>query len=322
MNIDQRPFAKVLNKLRLIKGVWRERSIIRSILNSGNHQFLQFAPPGHFYSPIPDIKEIQSKSHVVYGRPSRGLFGIDLHIEEQAELAHEFAKYYKEIPFPEAKQEEFRYYLDNDYFSFGDGVVLYSMLRRFRPKRVIEVGSGFSSAAMLDVSQRFCDGEIEFTFVEPFPDRLLSLLREHDRERCRILRAPVQEITNEIFAKLRENDILFVNSSHVVKAYSDVAHLLFNVLPSLNKGVIVHFHDILWPFEYPSLWLEQGRAWNEAYVLRAFLQYNSVFRILYFNSQMEIHHGDFLRKEMPLIMKAPSSPVTPGNTSLWLRKVQ
>jgi hypothetical protein len=108
----------------------------------------------------------------------------------------------------------------------------------------------------------------------------------------------------------------------VAKAQSDVVHLFFRVLRSLNKGVIVHFHDFAWPFEYPYSWLYQGRAWNEAYILRAFLQYNSAFRIIHFNSLMEMRHGQFQRTELPLAMRTPSSPVTPGNLSFWIRKTQ
>ena len=118
------------------------------------------------------------------------------------------------------------------------------MLRQFKPKRVIEVGSGFSSAAMLDVNEKYCNGEIDFTFIEPSPDRLLSLLRNQDTERCRIVRALVEEVPVRLFGDLRENDILFVDSSHVAKTDSDVLHLLFNIVPSLNRGVILHFHDI------------------------------------------------------------------------------
>ena len=314
--------ARFWNKVKFIKRAWRERSNIRVVLDSDNYQFLRFALPGHFYSPIPDIKEIQAKSHIVYSRSPTEIPGIDIRVEAQVELVREFATYYKAIPFPDRKQDGCRYYLDNSYFSYGDGVVLYSMLRRFKPKRVIEVGSGFSSAAMLDVNEKFCNNHIDFTFIDPFPDRLLSILRDQDTERCNILREPVQEVPGSLFAALHENDILFVDSSHVAKTQSDVVHLFFKILPSLNRGVIVHFHDILWPFEYPSLWLDQGRAWNEAYVLRAFLQYNSAFRILFFNSMMEIHHGHLLRRELPLAMKTPSSLDTPGNTSLWIRKMQ
>ena len=123
-------------------------------------------------------------------------------------------------------------------------------------------------------------------------------------------------------ATYRENDILFVDSSHVAKTDSDVLHLLFNILPSLNRGVILHFHDILWPFEYLSLWHDKGSFLNEAYFIRAFLQYNCAFQILYFNSMMEVYHGQFLRSELPLAMKRPSDPLTQGNASLWIRKIQ
>jgi hypothetical protein len=258
----------------------------------------------------------------VYDRSPKSLAGIDVDVNAQVELAHKFGTYYKDIPFPEKRQNGCRYYFDNDYFSYGDGVVLYSMLRQFKPKRVIEVGSGFSSAAMLDVNEKFCNGDIDLTFIEPFPDRLLSLLGNQDNKRCSIIRADVQEVPASLFADLYENDILFVDSSHVAKTDSDVLHLLFNIIPSLNRGVILHFHDILWPFEYPSLWHDIGRAWNEAYFLHAFLQYNSAFHILYFNSMMEVHHGQVLRSAMPLAMKTPSAPLTPGNTSLWIRKIQ
>ena len=319
MRIYPISFARYRNKLQFIKRVWRERSRIQLTLDSGNYQFLKFASPGSYSSPIPDIRQIHARSHIVYDRSATEIAGIDVQVKAQTELAREFVAYYKDIPFPEQKQDGCRYYLDNDYFSYGDGVVLYSMLRRFKPKRVIEVGSGFSSAAMLDVTR---NGEIDFTFIEPFPDRLLSLLGDQDRDRCNILRALVQEVPAGLFANLHENDILFVDSSHVAKTDSDVVHLFFNILPSLNKGVIVHFHDILWPFEYPSLWHDLGRAWNEAYFLRAFLQYNGDFRILYFNSMMENHHGHFLRSEMPLAMKTPSAPLTPGNSSLWIRKIK
>ncbi len=108
-------------------------------------------------------------------------------------------------------------------------------------------------------------------------------------------------------------DVVFIDSSHVVKIGSDVAYILFHILPELQPGVIVHFHDILWPFEYPEDWLCEGRAWNEAYVLRAFLQFNEAFDILYFNSYIWHHHAERLQQKMPLCMKNPGG-------SIWLQK--
>jgi hypothetical protein len=133
----------------------------------------------------------------------------------------------------------------------------------------MEVGSGFSSAVMLDTNDLFFSGKIAFTFVEPYPERLLSLMTGEDRSHQEMLVRPVQEVALERFASLRANDILFIDSSHVAKIGSDVVHLLTNVLPMLNRGVIVHFPDIFWPFEYPEEWILEGRAWNENYVLKA-----------------------------------------------------
>ena len=120
------------------------------------------------------------------------------------------------------------------------------------------------------------------TFIEPFPDRLRRILRSGD-ERHTLLTMPVQDVPLRHFTGLETNDILFIDSSHVVKIGSDVNWLLTNVLPALNRGVIVHIHDIFWPFGYPDAWLVEGRAWNEVYVVQAFLQFNSAFDVLWFS---------------------------------------
>src|SRR6476660_1890010 len=313
--------VKLVNRIRVFRQLWRKRAVLEEMVKSENYKFLRFAAPGHFYSPIPNLNDVKANQDTLFDRSPKEIPGVDLQFDAQIKLAQQFSDYYKDIPFPENKKEGFRYYLDNDFFSYGDGVILYSMMRRFNPKRIVEVGSGFSSAAMLDVSERFYNAGIDFTFIEPFPDRLFGIIGAQDKKQHRILQKPVQQVPPTVFNDLEKDDILFVDSSHVAKIGSDVLYLLFEILPSLRKGVIIHFHDILWPFEYPSSWLADGRAWNEAYVLRAFLQYNSAFRILYFNSMMELRHGAMLRSEMPLAMKTPSFPFTPGNSSLWIQKV-
>ncbi len=165
---------------------------------------------------------------------------------------------------------------------------------------------------MLDTSEKFLRGDISFTFIEPYPDRLQTLLKQEDKQH-KIFEKPVQDVELKIFDDLNENDILFIDSSHIAKVGSDVIHIVFQILPRLKEGVIIHFHDIFHSFEYPQEWLEEGRAWNEAYFLRAFLQYNSAFQILYFNSFMGKFHGDLLQQEMPLCLKNTGG-------SIWLRK--
>jgi predicted O-methyltransferase YrrM len=315
----------ISKNVKFLRNLYRNKGAIRSLLESENFRFVRSeygsAYPGHFYSPIPDLGEIRSKSRYIFDRSARDIPAIKTNEDSQSQLVKNFSVLYNEMPFPDTKSKERRYFLDNPYFSYGDGIILYSFLRYFSPKRVIEVGSGFSSSEMLDINDLFLHKKVEFTFIEPFPERLLGLLSEEDKKKVRIETKPVQEVKLGVFSLLEANDILFIDSSHVAKINSDVLHIIFSILPQLKKGVIIHFHDVLWPFEYPKNWLEGGRAWNEAYFLRSFLQYNSAFEILYFNSYMAIHHDDFLKKSMPSVLKTPSSKITPGNTSLWIRKV-
>lgn len=304
---------------------WARRALLEArtwyrLARSQNKEFLRYAPPGHFYSPIPDIDHIRSNAARVFDQSVDDIPGVQLREDDQLRLLADFAEHYPEMPFPERPSESCRYHLDNPFYSYGDGVVLYSMMRVFRPRRIVEVGSGFSSAAMLEVDDRFFDGGLELTFIDPYPERLLGLLSEADRTRCALLRQPVQEVPDAVFAALEAGDFLFIDSSHLAKADSDVLHLLFRILPLLRSGVIVHVHDVMWPFEYPSGWLEQGRAWNEAYFLRAFLQYNDAFSIVYFNSYMVHKHSGPVKEALPLAVCTPSTPNTMGNASLWLRK--
>ena len=147
------------------------------------------------------------------------------------------------------------------------------MIRTIQPKRVVEIGSGYSSAALLDINEREFGGRIEYVIVDPEPTLLLELVstEHHDDNEFLLVAEEVQDVGGEQFAILEAGDVLFVDSTHVSKIDRDVNHLLFRILPLLQAGVYIHFHDIYYPFEYPPEWIFQGRAWNEAYLLRAFL---------------------------------------------------
>jgi len=187
-------------------------------------------------------------------------------------------------------------------------------MRFLKPEKIIEVGSGFSSALMLDTNDLFLKNNVNFTFIEPFPHRLRKLLKEKDLRTTRIVVEIVQSLPVSTFSDLGFNDILFIDSSHVSKCGSDVNHLLFEVLPALKAGVVVHFHDIGWPFEYSEEWILNDMVFNEAYMIRAFLQYNRNFKILIFNAFAHHSMKSFLEKNMPLFLTHPVG-------SLWLRKV-
>lgn len=273
-------------------------------------RFLDFAPPGHFYSPLPTVADVERVDPDARTRVA-AVPEIDLRADEQRALFAELAPVIAKSDLARSPEPGRRYHVD-EYFSEGDASLYAALLRHLRPRRVVEIGSGFSSALLLDVADEHLP-DLDATFVEPYPDRLHSLLRPGDRTRVEILRQPVQQVPLDRFAALAENDILFIDSSHVVKVGSDVAHLLGEVLPVLAPGVVIHVHDVFWPFEYPVRWLRAGRAWNELYAMRAYLQNNDRYRILFFADWFVATHADLVAEQAP--------PLAGGSASLWLRKV-
>ena len=269
-------------------------------------------PPGHFYSPIPAVPELKSIEDEIFNDPPR-IRGVDLNEKEQLDLLREFAGYYAEQPFSEQKQTGRRYFFENPNYSYSDAIALYCMIRHLRPRRIVEIGSGYSSCAMLDVNELFFDNSIECTFIDPYPQLLRELIQPSDKKRVRILGRKVQEVDDDVFRELGPSDILFIDSSHLSKTGSDVNYIYFRILPLLREGVYIHVHDVFYPFEYPKEWVYQGRAWNEAYLLRAFMQYNRAFQIKFFNSFLIARHRDVFERSMPLFLKCPGA-------NLWLKK--
>jgi hypothetical protein len=150
-------------------------------------------------------------------------------------------------------------------------------------------------------------------FIEPYPDTLNRLMRDSDKNQCRVLIEKVQDVSLDEFKILGTNDILFIDTSHVMKIGSDLSRLFYSVLPQLKAGVIVHIHDVFWPFEYPENMIREGRVWNEIYFVRSFLQFNEQFEILYFSSFMESQYPDTLTECLPNYSEF-------SGASLWLRR--
>jgi predicted O-methyltransferase YrrM len=273
----------------------------------------KFAPPGHFYSPVPDVQEVLAEQGRIFDLNRRTLPGIDLREKEQSALLQSLSGYYAEQPFAKEKQKDVRYYFDNEYYSYSDAIFLYAMIRHFRPLRIIEVGSGFSSCVMLDTNERFFGGKIQIDLIEPRPERLYSLLFPRDRETVRCRRENLQDVPLDFFRELGENDILFIDSSHVCRIDSDVNYYMFEILPVLKPGVLIHIHDVFNGFEYTKAWIEEGKFWSEAYLLRAFLEYNQNFEILLFQSFLAQVQPEFIAQHMPLCRNDAGS-------AIWLRK--
>jgi len=235
-----------------------------------------WVPPGHYYSPSTSEADIL---RALTWEPD--LPGVDLRQEAQLALASELSSAMTDVP-------RDRYQPANMY-NAADGAIYHAMLRHVRPKRVIEVGSGYTTALLLDTADRH-HLDVQITCIEPYPDRLLSLLQEGDD--ITLLRSAAQDVAVDAFTTLQAGDMLFIDSSHVAKAGSDVLWLYLRVLPRLAPGVLVHVHDILWPLEYPEEWLREGRDWNEAYLLNAFLCHNNEWDIVLFSSWLWTQHPD------------------------------
>lgn len=273
-------------------------------------------PPGHFYSPICDPEELILHENELWPpmrRASDPTF--DYRVDSQLKLLTAFQQHARDISFPrEAPPDSAtRYYYNNDQYPCLDAEVLFCMIRQLSPAAIMEVGSGFSTLIMAEVNRRFFDSRIQITCIEPYPRQFLI---DGVPGVLRLIRRRVQAVPEANFERLASCDILFVDSSHVAKTGSDVNHILFEILPRIRSGVYVHFHDIFLPDEYPKLWaIDHGRNWNEQYLLRAFLQYNRAFEIVWGSYLMGTRH----LKEVQEVF--PRYPALGGGGSFWLRRI-
>jgi Methyltransferase domain len=274
-----------------------------------------YVPPGHYYSPIPRLEDIERYSDSIFSPPPDELPGIDLDADAQLATVEALSAFEPAVrTYGLEPLEGMRYRWPNDFFPPSDAMMLHCLIGHLRPQRVVEIGSGYSSCVLLDAADHHLGGHLDCTLIEPFPGRLLSLVSPADLARVSLLRYPVQDVPLEYFTGLSAGDILFIDSSHVARVGGDLNHLLFAILPRLTSGVYVHLHDIPYPFEYPRVWANEGRAWNEAYFVRAFLQYNRAFRITLWGSYLFQKHYDRFVGYFPSCAEG-------CGPSLWLRSM-
>lgn len=273
----------------------------------------EFVVPGHYYSALP-TKEDYNRALESAAATKSELAGINMGWAGQEGLLETLLPFLDACGIPEKPGDGRRYGSQNPSFGIGDGLFLQAMMRHFRPGKIVEVGSGYSSAMMLDVNDLHLGNSVDFEFIEPYPELLQSLLHEKDK-RWIIHSDILQHADLGIFRTLMQNDILFIDSTHVFKAGSDVCRLFFEVMPALKPGVVIHLHDIFWPFEYPPKWFYEGRAWNEAYALRAFLQYNKAFSIILWPNALVRRFRGWFEKNAPHVLKNPGG-------SIWLKKIE
>jgi predicted O-methyltransferase YrrM len=205
------------------------------------------------------------------------------------------------------------FFVNNPNFGAGDVDLYYLIIRKFKPKRIIEIGSGYSTMVCLKaIEQNLLEGDsTELTCIEPFEMPFLN-----QEKNITLIRKPVEEVDLDTFQNLEENDILFIDSSHIIRPGNDLLHIFFEILPILKKGVIIHIHDIFSPRHYPKEWLtEKMRFWNEQYLLEAFLHNNHDYQVLFTaNHLVKSHYED--AKKVLIHLKPNSEP-----SSFWMQKI-
>lgn len=271
-------------------------------------------PAGHYYSPIVHPAEL-AKSGFRDRRSADTLPGLRIDYGAMRVLFETLIDAAGDVPLPEEPGPGgIRYFSRNPMFGVGDAIILSGMVRHLRPRRWIEVGSGFSSAVLLDTLDRTPGLATRLTFIEPYPDRLDKLLAGADRDRATILQTPIQDVPLAMFDDLEAGDVLFLDTTHISKTGSDVNHEVFQILPRLASGVVVHFHDVFGDLEYPDDWIfTENKSWNEQYLLRAFLMFNESFEILYANHGFAHACTDLVKTRRPEILDNPGG-------GLWLRR--
>lgn len=266
--------------------------------------YKEVRPFNYYESPYPDISEMYKWEKDGLFDQNKAVLDIDLNVSGQLALIEKM----EELNLPRWETGKgYRHNYGNGWFEKGSGDALCYMMQIVKPKNIIEIGSGYSTAVMLDTNESYFNNEINIISVDPRADRLKSLLKTTDN--LKILEKDIQEITVDFFDLLKENDILFIDSSHVSKIGSDVNYILFEILPRLNNGVYIHFHDMFFPFIYPRDWVYNGNAYNELYLLRAFLMNNKDYSVQLF--------GDMLQKQHVKVNKKLDGC---GVGSLWLKK--
>jgi len=268
--------------------------------------------PDQYYQPLINPAKELKKSL----RDPRNLPAMNFNDSEQLSLLREFSynKELEEIPLDKTKDKT--YFYNNRSFEAGDSEYLYNFIRHFKPERIIEIGCGFSTLMARNAIEKNKvqdqEYQCEHICIEPFEIKWLEELE------VTVLRKKVEDVDIDVFKRLKQNDILFIDSSHMIRPQGDVLFEYLELLPILNSGVIIHVHDIFSPRDYPDAWIyEDHRLWNEQYLLEAFLSYNSEFRIIGAVNYLFHHYQNEITAKCPIlsVQRTLRDPA-----SFWMKK--
>lgn len=268
-----------------------------------------------YESPIPDFEKLDE----AFWLKRSELVGVDINEKEGLRLLEIFESKFKNEyeAFPMNKTSiPYQYYVNNPMFGSIDAEILHCMIRYFKPGKIIEIGSGYSTflsaQAILKNQEEEGSYKCDLVAVEPYPN---AVLKTGFPGLSELVPKPVQEIPLSMFEGLTEDDILFIDSSHVLRTGGDVQFEYLEILPRLNKGVVVQIHDIRFPEDYPKYRLKQNRFYTEQYLLQAFLAFNNAFEVLWPGHYMQLKHPDKLDAAFNKHRQFR------GGDSFWMRKI-
>jgi predicted O-methyltransferase YrrM len=262
----------------------------------------------HYYEPLFNPQRASTDWRREY------LLNFELNDQQQIELI-ERLNYYNselvELPIHPIKKEP-HFFLRNGSFVGLDAYFLFALIRHFKPRKIIEIGSGLSTLLMLGAIQKNeSEGHsVSLTCVEPFEASFLEKLK------INVIRKRVEQIDPVFFEQLDAGDILFIDSSHVLRPHGDVMFEFFEILPRIKRGVLIHFHDIFLPQEYPEKWLTKHfRLWNEQYLLQAFMTSNNEYTVFLSVNYLASKYRHLIMDIFPFIEKPDI-----GGCSFWIKK--
>jgi predicted O-methyltransferase YrrM len=285
------PAAHLMKAIRKT-GIRRMPFCRRALLRVG-----VFPIRNHYHEPLFDSR--------ILSRPldqDRVLPGIDWNVAEQLRLLESFCFSEELKDVPSSKADELTFYINNGAFESGDAEYLYNLIRLKRPSRIFEIGSGNSTLIAIKAINRnreeLSGYKCKYMCIEPYGMPWL------EKAGVNVVREHVENVNKEIFSELENNDILFIDSSHIIRPQGDVLFEYLELLPSLKAGVIVHIHDIFSPKDYLKEWvMDQVRLWNEQYLLEAFLTSNRDWKILGALNYLRHNHYEELQAKCPFLTR-------------------
>jgi predicted O-methyltransferase YrrM len=277
--------------------------------------------PNRYEEPVPDLAELRDFKW----DQETGLTGVDLRPGNQLKTLNQVSKYFaefKKLPVEKVlPQDAEEYFHHNPAFRATDAGIYYGLIRYFKPRRIIEIGAGFSTLlAAQAVLANGEDGEkCDLTAIEPYPS---VTLRQGVPGLKRLIEGNLQTVPLKEFEKLEKNDILFIDSSHILKIDSDVFYEFLEIIPRLKKGVLIHVHDIYFPLDYPrKLILEDFKFYNEQYLLQAFLAFNKEFETFWVSQYMYQRQFELIQKHFSdFLPGGKTRQNAEKNVSFWMRR--